>query len=203
MVKTKNLATHYPEYNILNLVDEWDSHTKEIVLKRLGPFSKYEYFSEWELLILRAVIKNIIFENRDEIIDWIVFHLDNKMTSGIGEDQRKTGLPPEDMLFREGLAAIDLSARHKYDKGFTELDEDKQFALISGLQLGQLPKLSQWSRVPQKELFKKLLLEIVSAYYSHPEVWSEIGYGGPAYPRGYVRVEYGLTDPWEARRDGK
>ena len=26
------------------------------------------------------------------------------------------------------------------------------------------------------------------AYYSHPEAWSEIGFGGPASPRGYVRM---------------
>jgi len=49
------------------------------------------------------------------------------------------------------------------------------------------------------DFFKQLLHDTVSAYYSHPLVWSDIGYGGPAYPRGYVRVEKGLTDPWEAK----
>ncbi|WP_369127188.1 hypothetical protein [Paenibacillus antri] len=38
----------------------------------------------------------------------------------------------------------------------------------------------------------------LEAYYSHPAVWSEIGYGGPAYPRGYVRTQLGQLDPWEA-----
>lgn len=195
--------THYPAYNVLNLADEWDSHTKEIVLKRLGPFNKPEYFSERETAILKAIVQNMVFDSRDNIIEWIVFHLDHKMTSKVGEDQRKSGLPPEDVLIRDGLAAVDHAARQKYAKGFTELDNDKQFTIISSLQMGQLPQIPEWSRIPQKDLFKKFLLEIVSAYYSHPEVWSEIGYGGPAYPRGYVRIEYGLTDPWEARADGK
>ncbi len=37
------------------------------------------------------------------------------------------------------------------------------------------------------------------AYYSHLVAWSEIGYGGPAYPRGYVRTQMGQLDPWEAQ----
>ncbi|MCK9918131.1 gluconate 2-dehydrogenase subunit 3 family protein, partial [Microbacteriaceae bacterium K1510] len=60
-----------------------------------------------------------------------------------------------------------------------------------------------WAKVPQKDFFTRMLYDIVSAYYSHPLVWSDIGYGGPAYPRGYVRVEKGLVDPWEAKQDGK
>lgn len=203
MQQKGNLTTHYPDYDVLNLVDEWDSHTKEIVLKRLGPFSSPEYFSEWETVILKTVIQNLVFDDRSEIIDWIIFHLDKKMISNIGEDQRKKDLPPANILIREGLSAIDHVSRNKFGRGFAELDEDRQFEIVSGLQLGQLPQIPEWSRIPQKDLFKKLLMEIVSAYYSHPEVWSEIGYGGPAYPRGYVRIEYGLTDPWEARRDGK
>ncbi|TGV05575.1 gluconate 2-dehydrogenase subunit 3 family protein, partial [Mesorhizobium sp. M00.F.Ca.ET.186.01.1.1] len=29
------------------------------------------------------------------------------------------------------------------------------------------------------------------------------GSGGPAYPRGYVQEEKGLTDPWEAKANGE
>jgi hypothetical protein len=55
-----------------------------------------------------------------------------------------------------------------------------------------------WASVPQKALFTKWLTMTLEAYYSHPNVWSEIGYGGPAYPRGYVRTQLGQSDPWEA-----
>jgi hypothetical protein len=39
--------------------------------------------------------------------------------------------------------------------------------------------------------------DVVDAYYAHPYAWDEIGYGGPAYPRGYMRLEGGLPEPWE------
>ena len=40
--------------------------------------------------------------------------------------------------------------------------------------------------------------DIVRAYYAHPTAWSEIGWGGPASPRGYVRMDFDERDPWEA-----
>ena len=35
------------------------------------------------------------------------------------------------------------------------------------------------------------------AFYSHPWAWNEIGFGGPAYPRGYARMGVGLSEAWE------
>ncbi|MDQ2679511.1 MAG: gluconate 2-dehydrogenase subunit 3 family protein, partial [Candidatus Eremiobacteraeota bacterium] len=37
------------------------------------------------------------------------------------------------------------------------------------------------------------------AYYAHPWAWDEIGFGGPAYPRAYMRLEHGEPEPWEVR----
>jgi hypothetical protein len=42
----------------------------------------------------------------------------------------------------------------------------------------------------------------VFAYYAHPTAWSEIGWGGPASPRGYVRLDFNERDPWEAAETG-
>jgi hypothetical protein len=37
----------------------------------------------------------------------------------------------------------------------------------------------------------------VDIYYAHPWSWDESGYGGPAYPRAYMRLERGEPEPWE------
>ena len=36
------------------------------------------------------------------------------------------------------------------------------------------------------------------ALLCHPKAWNEIGFGGPASPRGYVRLDGDRRDPWEA-----
>ncbi len=193
--------TRYPSYNMLNEKEHWDEHTREIVLKRLGPFDKNKFLTDHEAEMILAIARHIVYDERKEILNYVVHHLDSALASPIGEDQRKTGTPPRDILIRRGLKAIDKLSEKKLGASFLEIDITEQLTLLEELDKGKAMPLSEWQKIPQKELFKKLATEIVSAYYSHPVVWSEIGYGGPAYPRGYVRVERYLTDPWEAKRD--
>ena len=38
---------------------------------------------------------------------------------------------------------------------------------------------------------------VLQAFYSHPWAWNEIGFGGPAYPRGYAALGVGHREHWE------
>jgi len=194
-------TTHYPSYDVMALKDEWDSHTKEIVLKRQGPFPKAKFLKKHESMMLALIAQHIVYDNRSEILAWVLHHIDQKLQNKIGEAQRKPGTSPEKVLVRQGLKAMDKLSKQKNDKLFADLGMQEQFELLAAMQLGQAEQIPEWSKIPQKDLFKKLSELIVGAYYSHPTVWSEIGYGGPAYPRGYVRVEFGLADPWEAKQE--
>lgn len=193
--------TRYPSYDVLSEKEQWDEHTREIVTKRLGPFPGNRFLNDHEADIVYAVARHIVYDDRKEILDYVVHHLDNILASPIGESQRKDNTPEQKTLLRRGLKAIENLAQKQFGVPFLETDIQQQFSILDNLAQGKAIPLNDWQSIPQKELFKKLATEIVSAYYSHPAVWSEIGYGGPAYPRGYVRVEMGLTDPWEAKRD--
>lgn len=195
-----DIKSHYPDYNVLDSINEWDAHTKEVVLKRLGPFPEKRFLQEQEVRKLRLIIKHLVYDQRDDIFDWILSYMDQRLHSEIGENQRKPGTPPEKILIREGLKALDSLSTMLYQKSFEEAAVQEQFAMLASLQLGKAATIPEWTRIPQKDLFNKLLDMIISTYYSHPTIWSEIGYGGPAYPRGYYRIELGWTDPWEAKR---
>ncbi len=66
------------------------------------------------------------------------------------------------------------------------------------MQAGEL-KAPQWGELRPDVFFKKRMArDVVLAYYAHPTAWSEIGWGGPASPRGYVRLDSNERDPWEA-----
>lgn len=197
------MQSHYPDYDVMSMVDEWDSHTKEIVKKRLGPFPDHKFLNEHEARTMRVIAEHLVYDNRDDILGYVVHHMDSKLAAETGEDQRKAGTPKEQDLIRYGLKALDNLSRKLYRKDFAGAGVKQQFSMLDSIQKGQAPEMPDWSKAPQKELFKKLLSTVVGAYYSHPRVWSEIGYGGPAYPRGYIRVEMGLTDPWEAKRGGE
>ena len=58
---------------------------------------------------------------------------------------------------------------------------------------------SLWRGMPSDLFFaKRVLHDITGAYYAHPTAWNEMGFGGPASPRGYVRLDKDMRDPWEA-----
>jgi hypothetical protein len=56
-----------------------------------------------------------------------------------------------------------------------------------------------WGDMACETFFKSRVMDDVPrAYYAHPVAWNEIGFGGPASPRGYVRMDFDRRDPWEA-----
>jgi len=89
---------------------------------------------------------------------------------------------------------MDAVTRSRHGQGFAVCETQVQFEILAALQKGQVAELQGF---PQKELFKKLLGLGVDACASHPAVWSEMGYAGPAYPRGYYRLDRRVRDPWE------
>lgn len=196
--------SHYPGFDVMSQVDAWDPHTQSVVTERQKDPPRPKFLTANEAELLRTIAGHLLYENRDEALSFVVSHFDHRLNSKVGESQRKPQVPPEDDLVRWGLAAFDAVAAHQYGHSFLQCDTQQQFELISQLQRGkwQLEALPKHALLPQKALFKKLLDLAVEAHASHPTVWSEIGYAGPAYPRGYYRLERGLTDPWEPRRNG-
>lgn len=192
----------YPNYDVLALQDEWDANTRGIVLQRLGPF-QFKLLSKWQQDMVKAVARHLAHDNRTEILTWIAAYLDEQLRHPVGESQRKPGLPPVKDLILGGLDALENWAKEQYLKGFLSIKSEHQLEYLQLLEVGGMPQDGGWGVEKQKEFFAKLVGLVVAAYYSHPWVWSEIGYGGPAYPRGYVRVELGLADPWEPKLIGE
>jgi hypothetical protein len=61
-----------------------------------------------------------------------------------------------------------------------------------------------WHGMPASRVFSLWLRYACSAFYSHPWAFNEIGYGGPAYPRGYKNLGLDRRENWEvAERDAQ
>jgi len=194
--------THYPRYDVMEHEHHWDDHTREIVHHRMETPPQYAKLTGEEVARLHALAALFIDDTRPELLAWIVKHFDAKLTSDIGESQRQPHVPPQKQLIKEGLAALEHLARSEKGASFIELAPEQQTTLLVALEANAVTLTTpEGQQLPAKAFFNKLCKETIAAYYSHPQVWSEIGYGGPAYPRGYVRLEVGLTDPWEARKE--
>jgi len=191
--------SRYPGYDVWEEHSHWDDHTLEIVGSRQTPQLSFQFFSQGEALLAQTVASVLVNDHRLEVLTFVTQHLDESLASPIGEAQRKVGVLPKKQLYRKGLAGVDAESHARYGVQYVALKNEEQQAVLQSMAQGDTKAADAWSEVDSVTFFKRVLRDTVDAYYSHPLVWSDIGYGGPAYPRGYVRVEKGLTDPWEAK----
>jgi hypothetical protein len=107
-------------------------------------------------------------------------------------------MPYDGEAWKIALYALDAEAQAAHGVPFHELLASDADALLQRVQHGDVRDPS-WGEVSPKLFFaKRILSDIPAAYYAHPDAWSEIGFGGPASPRGYVRMQADRRDPWEA-----
>ena len=125
-------------------------------------------------------------------------YVDAKITENHLDGYRYALLPKQGEAWRRGLAALDREARDAHGARFHDLPTELQDGLIAGMQQGELHS-DAWGGMPCKPFFEhRVIADITHAYYAHPTAWNELGFGGPASPRGYVRMGLDRRDPWEA-----
>jgi hypothetical protein len=196
------MAERYPGYNVLNKRNtvSWNDQTRAVIDTRIRIDPElHQFCDEVEWKALRAICAQIIPQPADRPMQApIAAMIDQKLHSSNGDGYRDSRLPEQDRAWRLGLAAIDAEAVDTCDKPFSDLSYDQQHWLLGKIQRGQV-STDVWQDMPPAIFFaRRLLHDIISAYYAHPVSWNEIGFGGPASPRGYVRMNFDRRDPWEA-----
>jgi hypothetical protein len=189
------------DYDVLAKWDtpSWDDQTREVVRKRLTEIPQRRFFSETEWQTLEAICARLLPQpdrtNPIPIVPWI----DEKLHHNRRDGFRYDDMPPVREAWRLGLDAIDHESRRRFGADFGMLHEASQDAVLSAIQIGEVDR-GVWQRLPAQRFFTTVLLkEVVGEYYAHPAAWSEVRFGGPASPRGYVRLGVNERDPWEAQ----
>jgi len=59
MLNVDSPNSRYLSYNVLERIERWDSHTKEIIRRRLGPLSTETVLSVKELSCLAQIAYNL------------------------------------------------------------------------------------------------------------------------------------------------
>jgi hypothetical protein len=58
-------------------------------------------------------------------------------------------------------------------------------------------KSANWHGLPAAHVWSLWTRYACTAFYAHPFAWAEIGFPGPAYPRGYKNAGVGKLEPFE------
>ena len=187
----------YPGYDVLAKRESpsWDDATRRVVEDRLdAPAGRY--LGSRAFRTLAALCETALPQPDRGAPIPVAEMVDAAIAENRTTGTRWHSLPPMREAWDRALALIDAEAQAVHGRPFAALLSGERAEILQAID--RADTRADWDLPPQDVLRKVVLVEIVRAYYAHPTAWSEIGFGGPASPRGYVRLAAGRHDPWEA-----
>jgi len=94
---------------------------------------------------------------------------------------------------------MDEDAQAAHGASLADLDLDAQRDVLQDVEDHVTADHSDgvWHGLPARHVWSLWTRYGCAAFYSHPWAWNEIGFGGPAYPRGYKNLGLEAREPWE------
>lgn len=180
-------------YDVLGQANHWDQITQGVVLRRLGPPASLRYFTEDEGAVARALLDRLLGQDGGPHVD-VLADLDSRLALEVTDGWHYADLPRDGQAWRDTLRHLDDDSRERFGSGFATSSDPEQMLLIQAVQdlSGQT-----WHDLPAREVWSLWTRYACASFYAHPWTWNEIGFGGPAYPRGYKNIGLDRREPWE------
>ncbi|MGH3196394.1 MAG: gluconate 2-dehydrogenase subunit 3 family protein [Streptosporangiaceae bacterium] len=194
---TPQMIGRYPDYDVLDAAGSWDEATSQVVLARLDQRGPLRFFTPEEEPALRAFCDTVLAQDREPRVPVAEF-VDAKLADGRLDGYQYADMPDDRDTWRLVLRGLDEAARARYGQdGFAAAEPDTREALVDALSRGQLTG-GAWDELNVSRAWSVVMRAVLAGFYSHPWAWNEIGFGGPAYPRGFMRLgPLSTTEPFE------
>jgi Gluconate 2-dehydrogenase subunit 3 len=184
--RTPQMHGRYPDYDILEQADHWDSVTREMVFARVENVPPIRFFTPGEAATLSALADRLTAQESEPRIPVINF-IDEKYEKGELDGFQFDDMPDDRDAWRLVARGLDEQATERAGAAsFAAAAVEDQLAIVSDFADGKLQG-GAWEQLSVTHAFSLVMRVVLSCFYSHPWAWNEIGFGGPAYPRGYSR----------------
>jgi hypothetical protein len=200
----------FPGFDAVGQAGHWDEITAAAVLSRLGPPPALRFFSPAEEAIASALLDLLLGQvepeartllgarrargARGRVRVPVTAMIGARLAESETDGWRYADMPEDGQAWRDTLAYLDADAQAKFGCGFAACLAADQSALIQVVQdLGS----SDWHGLPASHVWSLWTRYACTAFYAHPGAWNEIGFPGPAYPRGYKNLGVGRREPFE------
>jgi hypothetical protein len=184
--------SRFPGFDALGELEHWDATTAGVVLARLAPPPALRFFTPAEEAAGCALFDQLL-DQRDGPRIPILEMIDARLAEGATDGWHHIELPEDGETFRRSFAAIDEDATAAFGKPFALVDWHDQSDLLQVVK----DQTGDWHGMRASYLWDLWTRYACTAFYSHPWAWNEIGFGGPAYPRGYKNLGINAREPWE------
>ena len=183
----------YPGFSTLAQSGHWDRATAGVVLGRLAPPADIRFFTPAEEATARALFDQLLDQHAEPRVPVVNF-VDARLAENQTDGWRFEDMPEDRQAWHESLSALDRAAEEAFNQTFANCNDDRQSHLLRTVRdLGA----SSWQGLPAGRVWGLWTRYACTAFYSHPWAWDEIGFGGPAYPRGYKNMGLNRLEPFE------
>lgn len=190
----------FPGFDVLDQSGHWDPVTTGVVLGRVGMAPDIRFFTPSEQAIATALCDQLLgqsgqsdsaeADSRVPIVNLVDARLAEQQTDG----WHYHDMPADGQAWRDTLAALDADANDGFGTGFATCSTVQQASLIQAV---QDRGTDQWHGLNAKQVWSLWTRYACTAFYSHPSAWNEMGFPGPAYPRGYKNAGVDRLEPFE------
>jgi hypothetical protein len=176
----------YPDFDVLDAADTWDDATRKVVLARLDPPGELRFFAADEEPTLRAFCDTVLAQDAEPRVP-VAEMVDQKLAAGRLDGYQYADMPDDRDTWRLVLAGLDHTAGAAYRSRFADCCPERRENIVGEFAAGRLVG-GPWERLNVTRAWSVVMRAALAAFYSHPWAWNEIGFGGPAYPRGFMRL---------------
>lgn len=191
----------YPGYDVLSKRDSlsWNDKTREVIDARLAVSSHPTLLSTDEWQTLEALCDRVMPQPQGRPRVPLAAYVDRQLSAGKTKGYRFADMPQPAEAWKRALAALDEVALRDRGRPFAHLPQSDQDGILRQMADGSLQADSLRGMPPHTFWTSHIIHDVAGAYYAHPTAWNEIGWAGPASPRGYVRLGLNQRDAWEPR----
>jgi hypothetical protein len=189
----------YPDYDVLEQARHWDPVTRSVVQARVDDVPSRSFFPRSEFATLCAFSDVVLAQDNEPRVPAMSF-VDAKLAAGQLDGFQHVGMPDDRDTWRLVARGLDEVAERRTGARFASAGEVAQRDIVSDFAAGELSG-GVWEELPAATAWTVVTRAMLAAFYAHPWAWNEIGFAGPAYPRGHMRLAAGPAgaDPAEAR----
>lgn len=188
-------APRFPRFDVLAQAGRWDEPTRAVITTRLHALPPIRFFTLAEEAAAKALLDLLMGQDQEpgEGID-LVRIVDGRLAEHETDGWHYDTMPPDDQAWRNSLAGLDDDAREAHGRVFPDCEPAQQRAVLQAVQsMGD----DRWHDMAASAVWSLWTRYAASAFYSHPAAWNEIGFSGPAYPRGYKNIGVDKLEPYE------
>ncbi|MBW4031969.1 MAG: gluconate 2-dehydrogenase subunit 3 family protein [Acidobacteria bacterium] len=189
-------AVRFPGFNVRSQSDHWDDATRAVIVGRVNALPAVRFFTPAEEAAAKCLLDQLVDQRtepgspRVDLVRMVDARLAEKQTDGWRYDT----MPPDGAAWQQTLAALDEDSQRDHGVGFARCTWEEQHAMLEAFRDADDPN---WHGLPRSQVWNLWTRYAATAFYSHPELWNEIGFSGPAYPRGYKNLGIDRLESYE------